>query len=150
MGGGSFPSRPGRPCLRDKVCRTGTAWPCGGIGRRCRLKICWEISRVGSSPTLVIIDTFKNSSNLKTIDFSLMRRVEIGCKYGYGTGEHFSGLFRYDLVKNSEWCRLRGRCTENESKGTGRSVRVCRFFISNYFYLQDIQNLLYYSHGNGN
>ena len=35
-------------------------------------------------------------------------------------------------------------------KGTGGSVRVCRFFISNYFYLQDIQNLLYYSHGNGN
>ena len=71
----------------------------------------WDQEVVGSNPTSPIL--FKNSSNKKTIDFSLMRRVVILRKYGYGTGEHFSGLFRYDLVKNSEWCRLRGRCTEN-------------------------------------
>ena len=23
---------------------------CGGTGRRCRLKICWDLSRAGSSP----------------------------------------------------------------------------------------------------
>ena len=147
MGGGSFPSRPGRPCLRDKVCRTGTAWPCGGIGRRCRLKICWEISRVGSSPTLVITDSFKNSNTTKFLNGIRSTRWKLR-ESSYmaqaSTSLHCKLTMR---CKNSEWSRLRGRCSENESKGTGGSVRVCRFFISNYFYLQDNQNLLYYSHG---
>ena len=87
----------------------GTTTGCSSVWLE---RLIWDQEVVGSNPTSPIL--FKNSSNLKTIDFSLMRRAGNWLQVWLRHRRALQWIANCcDLVKNSEWCRLRGRCTEN-------------------------------------